>query len=177
MSECIDNELWEEPKITEMTKIIDRLYLGDFIDSCNEERLAKAGVTHVINVCPEKSYAPKFYGVAYYYIDLIDSNGADLMKAIRQTLPVIDKILDDPRNTLLIHCALGISRSVALAAAYLMYSREMSSSDALEFIQFRRHIAGPNFGFITTLRQFDEILRKKHYHKCKCDVAFIEEQL
>ena len=54
----------------------------------------------------------------------------------------------------LVHCFMGRSRSVSVAAAYAMHAMDrMDPAEALAAIKARRPEAGPNYGF---LRQLDE---------------------
>jgi hypothetical protein len=54
----------------------------------------------------------------------------------------------------LVHCAAGISRSVTLAANYMVRHRGFSVDGALAHIRARRPQAGPNDGFVQQLREF-----------------------
>ncbi|UZJ51242.1 hypothetical protein CBS101457_000562 [Exobasidium rhododendri] len=58
-------------------------------------------------------------------------------------------------GTVLVHCQAGVSRSVAIVAAYLMRTRLMSLSDAIALIQSRRCQADPNPGFRHQLELFE----------------------
>lgn len=75
------------------------------------------------------------------------------------------------QGSVLIHCQAGISRSVAvsgsvasgegtyhgmqIATAYLMRTRQMTSTDALQLIQSRRPQADPNPGFMHQLELYE----------------------
>jgi predicted protein tyrosine phosphatase len=57
----------------------------------------------------------------------------------------------------LVHCALGISRSVALCAAYLLWKRHVDTLQAaLTQIRAVRPQAAPNLGFIACLRALEQ---------------------
>ncbi|TGZ63530.1 hypothetical protein CRM22_006868 [Opisthorchis felineus] len=55
----------------------------------------------------------------------------------------------------LVHCVAGVSRSVAIVMAYLMHKyRNFTVLRALDFIQSRRPIAGPNLHFMGQLEHY-----------------------
>jgi Dual specificity phosphatase, catalytic domain len=57
----------------------------------------------------------------------------------------------------LVHCAQGVSRSAALIAAYLLYSREARTlEEAMARIRAVRPEAEPNLGFVAGLRALEQ---------------------
>lgn len=55
-----------------------------------------------------------------------------------------------------VSCSLaGVSRSVTIAAAYLMSVTSMSCKDSLKVLRGARSIANPNCGFQKQLHQFE----------------------
>lgn len=57
----------------------------------------------------------------------------------------------------LVHCAMGLSRSATLVLAYLMIHENMKLEDAIEAVSANRNIS-PNEGFLEQLRQLDKEL-------------------
>uniref|UniRef100_A0A3P9NHX2 protein-tyrosine-phosphatase n=1 Tax=Poecilia reticulata TaxID=8081 RepID=A0A3P9NHX2_POERE len=70
--------------------------------------------------------------------------------------------------SVLVHCAAGISRSPALAVAYIMYSLEMDLDHAYRFVKERRPSISPNFNFLGQLQHFQGILNQK---ASSCDMT------
>ncbi|ODV63118.1 phosphatases II [Ascoidea rubescens DSM 1968] len=66
-------------------------------------------------------------------------------------------------NNLLIHCSAGLSRSVAILIAYLMWKYKFSYKIALYSIQRKRPSAQPNQSFEFQLKLYEKIL-KSHNH-------------
>ncbi|CAH1268820.1 DUSP22 [Branchiostoma lanceolatum] len=72
----------------------------------------------------------------------------------------------------LIHCLAGVSRSVTVAAAYVMTVTNLGWRDTLKAIRQARAVANPNFGFQRQLQEFDAMrlselrkwLRQKYPH-------------
>jgi dual specificity phosphatase 12 len=60
------------------------------------------------------------------------------------------------REAVLIHCAAGMSRSVSIAAAYLIAAGGLSAADAVAAIKRARPIADPNKGFMEQLEGFSK---------------------
>lgn len=57
----------------------------------------------------------------------------------------------------LVHCALGISRSVTIAAAYIMWKWGICASRALQHMQKKRSMSSPNESFIDQLLVWEEL--------------------
>ena len=57
-------------------------------------------------------------------------------------------------NVVLVHCALGVSRSVTIVIMFLMRTFGLTLQESLDFIKCHRHRADPNPGFIKQLEQF-----------------------
>src|SRR5436853_472979 len=53
----------------------------------------------------------------------------------------------------LLHCQLGISRSVTMIIGYLMHlsAWKLKPAEALKYVQSRRRIASPHYGFLIQL--------------------------
>lgn len=60
-------------------------------------------------------------------------------------------------GTVLIHCQAGCSRSVAIAAAYLMHTRRIDATTAVAMIRRRRPSASPNVGFMAQLELYAQV--------------------
>ena len=67
----------------------------------------------------------------------------------------------------LVHCLAGISRSVTVTVAYLMFSMSLSLEDAYEFLRQVRPNIAPNFNFMGQLADFDQTLKYARQH-CTC---------
>ena len=65
----------------------------------------------------------------------------------------------------LVHCIMGISRSVAVCVAYLMRYRgiigkcdKIGAEEAVQYVKERRKYAGPNRGFMAQLLEYEQYL-------------------
>lgn len=57
-------------------------------------------------------------------------------------------------GSVLVHCAAGQSRSVAIVVAFLIWHLGMSFDDAMKHVKSRRLCACPNIGFVKALHAF-----------------------
>jgi len=60
--------------------------------------------------------------------------------------------------SVLVHCLAGISRSVTVTVAYLMYSMSLSLDDAFDYLRRIRPNIAPNFSFMGQLLDFERTL-------------------
>ncbi|XP_061702647.1 dual specificity protein phosphatase 16 [Syngnathoides biaculeatus] len=132
--------------------ILPRLYLGAESD-VTQDRLASLGISYVLSVS-RCSPRPTFLPCSRYLrIPIDDSLWDDLLPWIPQALHFIDSAMSSGASVL-VHCAAGISRSPALAVAYIMYSSGMDLDHAYRFVKERRPSISPNFNFLGQLQHF-----------------------
>jgi atypical dual specificity phosphatase len=65
-----------------------------------------------------------------------------------------------PAGKILVHCAMGRSRSATLVLAYLMIHKNMTLVDAIQQVAKNRCVL-PNRGFLKQLRELDKQLVKQ----------------
>lgn len=71
--------------------------------------------------------------------------------------PIPRDHMDKKSGRVLVHCTLGISRSVTIVAAYIMWKWGFSASRALQHIKKMRSMSAPNEGFIDQLLVWEEL--------------------
>ncbi|RHY73703.1 hypothetical protein DYB30_006209, partial [Aphanomyces astaci] len=118
------------------------------------------GITHVINCAATitPNYFPHVFD--YYRLRLRDHATQD----IHQHFYNIFQFIDTARarhGKVFIHCVKGISRSPAMAIAYLMAREQLGLYPALELVRSSRPVIDPNAGFIFQLNEWDS-LRQLH---------------
>ncbi|KAM7372499.1 hypothetical protein PAMP_009663 [Pampus punctatissimus] len=154
--------VWSRERDTErpqLSVILPRLYLGAESD-VTQDRLASLGISYVLSVSrcsPQPSFLPRS---RYLRIPIDDSLWDDLLPWIPQALHFIDAAMSSGASVL-VHCAAGISRSPALAVAYIMYSLGMDLDHAYRFVKERRPSISPNFNFLGQLQHFQGTLNQK----------------
>ena len=73
---------------------------------------------------------------------------------LAEILNMIDASLSEG-GYCLVHCAKGISRSIAICAAFLISRRQLTLEQALKKIRLVRPQAAPNLGFVAALRALE----------------------
>jgi protein-tyrosine phosphatase len=84
-----------------------------------------------------------------------DKTSADFLSERLQSMLML---MDESRNQqrhILVHCAMGVSRSAALCAAWLIARKQMSLQQAMDTIRLVRPEVCPNLGFIASLRALE----------------------
>ncbi|KAJ7061340.1 protein-tyrosine phosphatase-like protein [Mycena amicta] len=162
----------------EMTMLLPGLFLGSEHNARDGPSLRRNRITHILSVMPnppevtsplqgdgeEQEYQPKRLTVP-----VLDVAEEELFPYFRQTNAFIDEARnnnldsDSPQSAVLVHCQMGVSRSATVVAAYLMSTnpRTPTPSSALSFLESKRCIVRPNWGFREQLALF---------HRCGCGI-------
>lgn len=187
-----------------MDRILGGIYVGSYhAIAANVDLKGKYKISHVLSVIqgelPET--LTKHYKVKQ--IAVSDDPSENIVDFFQLAIAFIDSALfpKEPKNSststasdaaagdavpapakknphkgaILIHCAQGISRSVAFTIAYLMYKYKLSLQNALYAVQRRRDGAQPNEGFMEQLHIFETALKNNEYHYENIDLTSEEE--
>ncbi|XP_017975696.1 PREDICTED: dual specificity protein phosphatase 1B isoform X2 [Theobroma cacao] len=140
-----------------LCQIEEGLFLGSLRDASNKSALKSSNVTHILTVAnlSVPSYPNDF---VYKIIEVMDREETNLMQYFDECFSFIDEA-KRLGGGVLVHCFMGISRSVTMVVAYLMKKHGMSFSQALEHVKRRRPQASPNSGFILQLQHFEKTLQ------------------
>ncbi|KAL1744947.1 protein-tyrosine phosphatase-like protein [Schizophyllum fasciatum] len=139
------------------SQILPNLFVSDLAFAESAPCLAAAGITHVLSVLPEPISIPAAAAgrrIQRKQVRIEDSPFAELAAHLPAMVRFIEDALAGPPAVVLVHCAEGVSRSVAVAAAYLVKAHGRSPMDALRHIAARRRVARPNFGFVQQLHEY-----------------------
>lgn len=153
------------------SKINERIYLGDLSSALNKEELKKQGITHILSII-NGAYEKDPDDFKYKIIAINDDPWVNIAKYFPVTNEFIENALsENPNNKILIHCKKGVSRSVTVLMAYMLYSLynkhdvqnkdglsdanvEILVNEVLANIREAREIAKPNQGFIDILKKY-----------------------
>ncbi|EEB10532.1 dual specificity protein phosphatase, putative [Pediculus humanus corporis] len=165
-------------------EILPHLYLGNAINSEDSESLNKHGIQYILNVTADLPNVFEDCGsMKYMQIPIADHWSENLAKFFPKAIKFI---ADEGRNNskgVLVHCLAGVSRSVTITVAYLMYKLKLSLNDAFTLVRNRKSNVGPNFHFMEQLHNFEQELKIQgtlpdvsiHGKKCsKCDCFVLE---
>ncbi|XP_028286113.1 dual specificity protein phosphatase 13-like [Parambassis ranga] len=142
------------------------LFIGDMSVANDRYSVWKLGITHVVNAAHGRMHclgSHDFYGstVDYYGVPADDSPTFDLSCYFFPSAEYIQKALDTSGARVLVHCAVGVSRSACLVLAYLMIRHHYTLLEAINKVKERRWIF-PNRGFLKQLRALDMKLHKRN---------------
>lgn len=136
------------------------LYLGGASINLNPKLANYYGITHILNMASEQAPNMQLFGnrnIKYKHIpadDVLNYN-------IRYHFEEAFEIIDDARRTngrILVHCAMGISRSATIVIAYLMSRYNMNLRAAYDYVRSKRPIIAPNSLFLKLLQDFENEL-------------------
>ena len=130
----------------------NKLYLGGIKDSgYNIEFLIKHKITHIINCAKE---IPIIYpkNIKIYHIQLEDDNIKNSKKLITEGSSILKYLLEDPNKIILVHCFVGVSRSVSVIISYLVKYENHTVNSAIKFIKRKRSFINPFHGFLKEIK-------------------------
>ncbi|KAI4886362.1 hypothetical protein NFI96_004712 [Prochilodus magdalenae] len=122
-------------------------------------------ITHVLNAAHGKfsvNTGPSYYrdtNISYHGVEAFDMPAFDMSPFFYSAAKFIKSAVSTPGGKVLVHCAMGLSRSSTLVLAYLMIHENMTLVEAIKAVAEYRNIC-PNTGFMEQLRQLDKQL---HY--------------
>lgn len=148
-------------QVAPYTEIIPRLYVSDHATAESLQVYLSLGITHVLSSMNGSVHIPSHpqLRISHLQIPVADLPFAELACHLPRTSQFIHSALADPNARVLVHCAKGISRSPSVVAAYLMYAFCWAPKKALAYVKNKRRGAEPNFGFITQLDEYAEVLK------------------
>ncbi|KAF5333474.1 hypothetical protein D9611_002541 [Ephemerocybe angulata] len=135
--------------------IENRLFLGNILAARSTRSLTERRITHILSVCNDEIPAevPES-GLTHMRIPVEDVDYADLLIHLPGACRWIDQALRGG-GVVLVHCYQGLSRSAAVIAAYVMWSRRVNATQALEFVRSARDQIWINPGFQEQLVLFE----------------------
>jgi len=149
--------------------IIDGIYISDaasVISATHRDKLLELQIERVLTASAMPvNEIDKLPNVQYKFIFMMDMASQDILgdNLLEDAIAYIERAVKDGVN-IVVHCEVGVSRSVTLVAAYLMKRFEWSAKKALYFIQEKRPNAGPNSSFMVQLDVFSHIGYKADPH-------------
>ena len=126
-------------------EIVDRLWLGSsHAGACSVEILQTKKISHVLVAgmgltMPHKDEP----SIHYHKINLIDHHSQSLTKHLDGCLKFIDDALA-AEGSVLVHCALGVSRSASIVIAYVSKTLHLTFDEAISLVREKRPEVEPN---------------------------------
>ncbi|XP_032463187.1 dual specificity protein phosphatase 13 isoform X4 [Phocoena sinus] len=149
--------------LSHINEVWPNLFLGDAYAARDKNKLTQLGITHIVNVAAGKfqvDTGANFYRgmpLEYYGIEADDNPFFDLSAHFLPVARYIQSALIIPQGRVLVHCAMGVSRSATVVLAFLMICENMTLVEAIQTVQAHRDIC-PNSGFLRQLQVLDNRL-------------------
>ncbi|KAF4314544.1 putative dual specificity phosphatase protein [Botryosphaeria dothidea] len=129
------------------------LYIGGLFTLRRREALAQANITHVVSVLRLPLDRDLFTPFTQHIVEVDDVDDENLLEHFPQTNRFIQDGLDHGGGVL-VHCAMGKSRSATVVIAYLMHKYHISPAEGLEQLRLARPLCEPNEGFMKQLEVY-----------------------
>ncbi|KAJ6627999.1 hypothetical protein B0H10DRAFT_1869341 [Mycena sp. CBHHK59/15] len=134
-----------------MDEIIPGLWVGDLPSATDTKNLKANGIFSILSAMRGRVTINETF--IRHQILLDDTEEADILIHFMPSITFIQAELDKGRGVL-VHCQAGMSRSVTIVAAYLMYTQNIDPQAALDIIKKSRPHVEPNAGFLLQLEIF-----------------------
>jgi protein-tyrosine phosphatase len=123
-------------ELDQIYKVHDNLYIGAYWPRLNFEKFKEIGITAIVNLMEENFYDPTRLGFSYFYKGFPD-DWYPPHSYIEEILSFIDQHVKDGK--VLVHCAMGISRSGGLIVAWILKENPTWGwNDAMDYINKSR---------------------------------------
>lgn len=141
------------------SKILDWLYIGTHQNALDKKELKSLKIKHILNCASEcQSVQDKDYN--YKHLKLIDKPNYQIIDHFNSAIVFLEEA-QASNSKVLVHCKMGLSRSVSIVISFLMKSYHYTPQQAYRYIKARRENIYPNIGFMEQLRLFDSQLQKQ----------------
>ena len=148
----------EIKKSNNISKITDKIYLGDIEGATDFNYFKNEQIHNVISFGSEPPEYPKELEIKHKSFKLEDKINNNILKYFKECINFIED-----GDKIYIHCLFGISRSPTIVIAYLMWKTHFNFEDIYNFVKKRRPNIEPNKGFISQLKQFNNMLKDNNY--------------
>ena len=143
----------------------DFLYISSYKTASTITDLKHLKITNIINcsgdLCKNLKLESSSINIEYLTLNLRDNVSENIECLFFKCINYINDV-KDKKGRVLIHCYKGVSRSVSIVIAYLIYLNKWSYDKAFDFVQSKRAIANPNIGFYLQLKTFQKRLSSKN---------------
>lgn len=154
-----DSSLGLEDDRDFLVEILPHLFLGNAANSEDSEALSRHHIQYILNVTPDLPNVFEESGsIRYMQIPIADHWSQNLAKFFPKAIEFIDEARSNQKGVL-VHCLAGVSRSVTITVAYLMYKMSLSLNDAFNLVRSRKSNIAPNFHFMEQLYNFERELQ------------------
>jgi protein-tyrosine phosphatase len=145
-----------------LSRITDKLFIGDSGDAKNLDHLQEVPINGVLNVAFDLDVKEDYYhrGISAHKVGLIDGPGNKIGDYYAAVLK-LDSLLKT-KNQVMIHCHAGVSRSPFVTAVWMVASGLAGDfDDAVGKIADKRPCVSPSGAFFREYKLIDMALLRK----------------
>lgn len=142
------------------TRLSPVLYIGSQRNADDITTLQRIGITHVLNCAGTRRfdfsrspYGPDSGIKDYLMIPAEDHDEFNIMSYFKDAISFINKAKYS-NGKILVHCNLGVNRSGAICAAYLMMDLQMTLLEVITFLKTKRSVVLYNKSFRRQLYRY-----------------------
>ncbi|PYH95169.1 dual specificity phosphatase [Aspergillus ellipticus CBS 707.79] len=134
------------------------IYVGGILSLKNKGALSRANITHVVSVLRLNGADEALEPFKQLCIEVDDIEDEDLLEHFPVAIKFIQSGLD-AGGSVLVHCAMGKSRSAAICIAYMLHRQPtaLTPESALAIIRQNRPLCEPNSGFMEQLAVYHQM--------------------
>ena len=155
----------EIKKSNNISKITDKIYLGDEEGAIDYEFLKTEGIHYVLSIIPNPPKYPDDMNINLMHLDIEDCLTININYYIKKSIEFIEKA-----DKIYVHCSCGVNRSPAIIIGYLMWKTHSNYEEVFDYVQKRRDCIELNNLFIIQLHKFQKILKSNGYNLEKIEV-------
>lgn len=144
---------------TELNWIHGFLAIGSERHAHDVSLLKSEGVTHILNLTDTPSLPDAQRAFITLQVQMRDTLSENLLAHLYKALDFVDQVRRQG-GRILVHCFAGISRSVSVSIAYLMWAFDLSLDTAMQVVKTHRECASPNLNFVGQLMMFERTLAR-----------------
>eukprot|EP00760_Papus_ankaliazontas_P038679 PhM_4_TR9239/c0_g1_i1/m.72584 len=138
-----------------MDRILPRLYVGSMHAAYNEVLLFRNRISHICSCLEAEPCYPDI--IKYLVFNAKDHTTYDIVQHFDEALGFIEEGM--AATGVFVHCHGGVSRSAAVAMAYIMRRYRLNTDVALRIVREGRGSCYPNEGFMTQLSEWEGTLQ------------------
>jgi len=136
-------------------QILPFLYLGSLYTAREEEYLKTLQVNYVLNAAHDlENFFPQSF--TYCNVAIQDKEASNILQYFTES----NQFIENARASgavILVHCRGGVSRSVTLIIAYLLWKYQLPLKKAFHYMKQRKNSVAPNKGFMEQLLKYENL--------------------
>ncbi|KAL4798864.1 protein-tyrosine phosphatase-like protein [Aspergillus venezuelensis] len=134
------------------------IYIGGIFALRNKAALSRANITHILSVLRLQPSDETFQDYQHHRIEVDDLEDENLLEHFSSAIKFIQSALDSG-GSVLVHCAMGKSRSATICIAYLLHHQRsaLTPQSALALLREARPLCEPNSGFMEQLVAYHDM--------------------